>query len=100
MSTLTALAMLAVGTFALRAVGVALAARETRPAVIDRASRLIAPAVIAALLVIQTLVTDARIVADERLIAVGIAALLAWRRAPFVLSVAAAVATAALLRAL
>ena len=56
---------------------------------------------LAALILTQTLVSTAgAYVIDARLPAVGVAALLVWRRAPFLVVVLAAAATAALLRAL
>ena len=56
---------------------------------------------LAALILTQTVVsTTGAYVIDARLPAVGVAALLVWRRAPFLVVVLAAAATAALLRAL
>ena len=55
---------------------------------------------LAALILTQTVVsTTGAYVIDARLPAVGVAALLVWRRAPFLVVVLAAAATAALLRA-
>jgi hypothetical protein len=55
---------------------------------------------LAALIVVQTLSTGHRLVLDARAPALGVAALLVWRRAPFLVVVLAAAATAALIRAL
>jgi hypothetical protein len=55
--------------------------------------------VLAALVVAQTVDGGERIVLDARVPAVGVAAVLVWRRAPFLVVVLAAAATAALLRA-
>ena len=53
---------------------------------------------LAALILVQTLDGGERIVVDARVPALGVAALLVWRRAPFLVVVVAAAATAALLR--
>ena len=54
---------------------------------------------LAALILVQTLDGGQRLVADARLPALAVAAVLVWRRAPFLVVVLAAAATAALLRA-
>lgn len=55
---------------------------------------------LAALILVQTVSNGHRLVIDARAPALGVAALLAWRRAPFLVVVLAAAATAALIRAL
>ena len=55
---------------------------------------------LAALIVVQSLGDGHRLVIDARLPALGVAAILVWRRAPFLIVVIAAAATAALLRML
>jgi branched chain amino acid efflux pump len=55
---------------------------------------------LAALIGIQSLGDGHRLVLDARMPALGVAAVLVWRRAPFLAVVLAAAATAALLRAL
>jgi branched-subunit amino acid transport protein len=55
---------------------------------------------LAALIVVQTLSTGHRLALDARAPALGVAALLVWRRVPFLVVVLAAAATAALIRAL
>ena len=55
---------------------------------------------LAALILVQTLGNGHRLVLDARVPALGVAAVLVWRRAPFLLVVLAAAGTAALLRAL
>lgn len=61
--------------------------------------RLVAVPLLAALIGVQTLGVGHRLAADARLPALGVAAVLVWRRAPFLAVVVAAAATAALLRA-
>ena len=62
---------------------------------------LIAIPLLAALIAIQTLDGgDGEIVFDARVPALGVAAILVWRKAPFLVVVLAAAATAAILRAL
>lgn len=68
-----------------------------RPA---RIADLLTVALLSALVVVQALGAGPAIVVDARLPAVGVAAVLLWRRAPFLVVVAAAAVTAALLRAL
>lgn len=53
---------------------------------------------LAALVAVQTLDGGERLVLDARLPALAVAAILVWRRAPFLVIVLAAAATAALLR--
>ncbi len=83
---------------ALKAVGYLVPARwieAPRPA---RIADLLTVALLSALVVVQTLAVGSSIVVDARVPAVGVAAVLLWARAPFLLVVAAAAATAALLR--
>ena len=55
---------------------------------------------LAALILTQTLSSGHRLVIDARLPALAVAAILVWKRAPFLVVVLAAACTAALLRAL
>ncbi|MDQ1137082.1 hypothetical protein QE410_001881 [Microbacterium sp. SORGH_AS 1204] len=83
---------------ALKAVGYLLPARwleAPRPA---RIADLLTVALLSALVVVQTLAAGAAVIVDARVPAVGVAALLLWARAPFLVVVAAAAVTAALLR--
>jgi hypothetical protein len=61
---------------------------------------LVAVPLLAALILVQTLGDGTRLVVDARAPALAVAAVLVWRRAPFLVVVLAAAATAALLRAL
>jgi branched-subunit amino acid transport protein len=94
-----ALLGLAAASYALKACGPLVAGdRELRPGVMQ-ALDLVAVPLLAALVVVQTLDGGGRIVVDARVPALAVAALLAWRRAPFLVIVLASAATAALLRA-
>jgi hypothetical protein len=70
-----------------------------RPRVV-RIAGLVTVALLAALVAVQTLASGRHLQLDARVPALGVAVLLVWRRAPFVVVVAAAAGTAALLRAL
>jgi branched-subunit amino acid transport protein len=61
---------------------------------------LVAVPLLAALILTQTVGVGHRLVLDARVPALAVAAVLVWRRAPFLVVVLAAAATAALLRAL
>jgi branched-subunit amino acid transport protein len=86
-------------SYALKAAGPVLAGgRQLGPQarlVLD----LVAVPLLAALIVVQTLADGQRLVLDARVPALAVAALLVWRRAPFLVVVLAAAGTAALLRA-
>lgn len=85
-------------SYALKAIGPLLAGgRELGPQV-RRALDLAAVPLLAALILVQSLGDGGRLVIDARLPALGVAAILVWRRAPFLVVVLAAGATAALLR--
>lgn len=95
-----ALIALAAGSYALKAVGpLGLGDREPSPGV-ARLLALVAVPLLAALIVVQTLDGGLRLVIDARLAALGVAAVCVWRGAPFLVTVLAAAATAAGLRAL
>ncbi|SDO83847.1 Branched-chain amino acid transport protein (AzlD) [Microbacterium sp. ru370.1] len=98
MTLWTAVLLASVLCVALKGVGYLLPARwleAPRPA---RIADLLTVALLAALVAVQTVASGPAIVLDARLPAVGVAALLLWARAPFLVVVAAAALTAALLR--
>jgi hypothetical protein len=70
-----------------------------RPRVV-RVAGLVTVALLAALVAVQALATGRALHPDARIPALAVAAILLWRRAPFVVVVAAAALTAAVLRAL
>ncbi len=94
--------LLALGgvSYALKAVGpVFVGGRRLSPQVRCTLD-LIPVSLLAALILVQTLGTGQRLAIDARVPALAIAAVLVWRRAPFLVVVLAAACTAALLRAL
>jgi branched-subunit amino acid transport protein len=96
----TVLLALGAVSYGLKAVGPVLAGgRELGPRT-RRVLDLVAVPLLAALILTQTVGDGHRLVADARLPALAVAAVLVWRRAPFLVVVLAAAGTAALLRAL
>ncbi len=89
--------------YALKLAGLMIAARARAqaPAATDAGTGLeiVVPPVLAALIVVQTVDGGRTLVADPRLAAVAVAGVLVWRRAPLLVVVLAAGATAAVLRA-
>ena len=100
MSTL-AIIMLTIGAWGQRLGAVFLIGPhlERRP-VLTRAVNLIPAAVVLAVIVQLTVADGKTLVADERLAGMAVAALLVWRKAPFLLVVLAAAAATAGLRAI
>ena len=99
--TWPALLAFAAASYSLKALGPVFAGERTvRPdvrAILD----IVAVPVLAALIAVQTLDGGGRhVVVDARMASLVVAAILVWRRAPFLVVVLAAAATAALLRAL
>lgn len=95
-----AIVLLAVGSYALKAAGPLLVGdRQPSPAT-SRLLALVAVPLLAALIVVQTVGDGKHLVLDARVPALAVAGLCVWRRAPFLVTVLAAAATAALLRAL
>ena len=91
---------LCAGAYGLKALGLAAGGR-LEPAVAERLRlELLVVPILAALIAVQTLSTGHRLVLDARAAALLVAAVLVWRRAPFVVVAIAAAATAAALRLL
>jgi branched-subunit amino acid transport protein len=99
---MTWIVLLALGaaSYALKAVGPLLAGGRQLGPQVRRTVDLVAVPLLAALILIQTLGDGHRLVVDARLPALAVAAVLVWRRAPFLVVVLAAAGTAAVLRAL
>jgi branched-subunit amino acid transport protein len=95
-----ALLGLAAAAYALKAIGPVLAGDRELPPSVTQVLELLSVPLLAALVVVQTFDGGERLVVDARLPAVLVAGVLVWRRAPFIVVVLAAAATAALLRAL
>jgi len=98
--TWTALLALCAISYALKASGPVLAGGRTLGPQVRQALDLVAVPLLAALILVQTVGDGHRLVLDARVPALAVAAVLVWRRAPFLVVVLAAAATAALLRAL
>jgi branched-subunit amino acid transport protein len=95
-----ALLGLAAAAYALKAVGPVFAGGRALPPALLRLLALAPIPLLAGLVAVQTLDGGQRLVVDPRVPALAVAALLVWRRAPFLVVVLAAAATAALLRGL
>ena len=93
-----ALIALSFGCYALKAIGPLVLADRTLPAWASRLVGLVAIPVLAALVVVQTVGDGRSVVFDARAPAMGVAAMLVWRKAPFLAVVLAAAGTAALIR--
>lgn len=93
-----ALLVLAAGTYALKAAGPLLLGQRPMSPAVERVATLLPAALLAALVITSTAASDGRIVLDARMPALLVAGVLLWLRAPFLVVVAGAAATAALLR--
>jgi branched-subunit amino acid transport protein len=87
-------------SYALKAAGPVIAGGRQLGPQVRQTLDLVAVPLLAALILVQTLGAGQRLVIDARVPALAVAAVLVWRRAPFLVVVLAAAATAALLRAL
>ncbi|MDO9353593.1 MAG: AzlD domain-containing protein [Solirubrobacteraceae bacterium] len=95
----SALILLAVGSYALKAVGPMLLGDRILGPTPTRLLGLAAVPLLAALIVVQTFTDGQALTVDARLAALAVAAVCVWRRAPFLVTVLAAAITAAALRA-
>ncbi len=97
MSTWVIIVVLAAGSVALKVTGPLLAGGRTPPPWADRVVALLAPALIASLVVVATITDGQTVRVDARAVGVVAGALALWWRAPLVLALLiAATATAAL----
>lgn len=88
------------GCFALKAAGTLLPQRMLTDARVAAMAALVPVALIAAIIALQTITTGQHYTFDARLAGLAVAAITIARRAPFVVVVVSAAATAALIRAL
>jgi branched-subunit amino acid transport protein len=88
------------GAYALKALGPVVIGRRQLPGGALEVLELLSVPLLAALVAVQTVNGGQRLVLDARAAALAVAAVLVWRRAPFLVVVLAAAATAALLRLL
>jgi branched-subunit amino acid transport protein len=97
---LASILVLAAGTYTMRLGGVLLRERLHLSDAVQRTLPMAAAALLAALAATSTVMAGSDFAGIARPTGVALGALLAWRRAPFVLVVLAAAATTALLRLL
>jgi len=97
--TWTALLALSAVSYALKASGPVLAGGRRLGPQVRQTLDLVAVPLLAALILVQTVGDGHRLVLDARVPALAVAAILVWRRAPFLVVVLAEAGTAALLRA-
>jgi branched chain amino acid efflux pump len=93
-----AILVLAAGTYAMKAAGPVLIGNRRLPTAVTALADLLPPALLAALIAVSTLTTDGDWDLDARAAGLLAAVLVAWRRGSFLLIVAAAMATTALVR--
>ncbi len=96
--TLVALGLLAVGSFVLKAAGPVAAAGRELPPRVRAVAELLPAAMLAALVVTQTLGEAGRLVLDARVIGLGAAAVAVALRAPFPVVVLVGAGVTALVR--
>ncbi|MFN8022000.1 MAG: AzlD domain-containing protein [Acidimicrobiales bacterium] len=96
--TWTLVVVLAVGAFAFKSIGFFLLAGRSLPPVVDRCLALIPAALVAALVAKDTFSSGQHLAIDARVLGVGAALVLVWRRAPFVVVVVVAAMATALAR--
>jgi branched-subunit amino acid transport protein len=91
---------LGLSAYAFKALGpLVIGGRPLRPGLAEVLG-LVAVPLLAALVLVQTFAGAGRLVVDARIPAMCVAALLVWRRAPFLVVVLSAAGTAALVRAI
>jgi branched chain amino acid efflux pump len=98
-TTWTAILLLSAVSYSLKAIGPVFAGGRAPGPRAARTIELVAVPLLAALVLVQTLGEGRALVLDARAPALAVAAVLVWRRAPFLVCVLAAAAVAALVRA-
>ena len=97
--TWTVIALLTAGVVAQRLAGMFVGgAVIARVPSLERLASLIPAAVVTAVIVQLTVASGKELVVDERLAGMAVAAVLVWRRAPFVVVIIAAAGVTAILR--
>jgi branched-subunit amino acid transport protein len=99
-ATWTVVTVVGAATIAIKALGPVLLGGRPLPARFSRIATLLAPALLAALVAINTVGADRRLTVDARLLGVAAGAVAIWLRAPILIVILAAAATTALARAI
>jgi hypothetical protein len=97
-TTWLVVALVGAGTIAIKAAGPVLLGGRPLPPRLTGIVELLAPAVLGALVAVQTFGSGQSLVVDERLLGVAAAAIALWRKAPLLLVVVIAAAVTALAR--
>jgi branched-subunit amino acid transport protein len=92
--------LVGVGTIAIKAIGPVLLGGRPLPERLSSVIELLAPALLGALVAVQTFGNGQALAVDERVLGVAVAAIAIWRKAPLLLVVILATITTALARAL
>lgn len=98
-SVWTVVLVVGLGTMAIKGAGPVLLGGRPLPGRLTGVIDLLAPALLGALVAVQTFGQGQALVMDERVIGVAVAALALWRKAPLLVVVVAAAAATALARA-
>ena len=88
------------GTIAIKAIGPVMLGGRPLPGGLSRVIELLAPALLGALVAVQTFGNGQGLALDERVIGVAVAAVAIWRKAPLLVVVIVATVTTALSRAI
>ena len=91
---------LAAGAYGFKVLGLVVIGSRPLPSAIERCLALVPAALLSALVITNGFADGKDLVLDERAAGIAVAAIAAWRKAPFVVVVGLAAATAALLRQL
>ena len=97
--TWAAILTLGAGTYAMKAVGPVVLGSRTPPVWLQQLFTLVAVTLLASLVALSTFVDGRSVALDARAAGLAVASLCLWRRAPFIVVVVSAAATAAALRA-
>ncbi len=99
-STWLVVALVGAGTVAIKATGPVLLGGRKLPTRVSSVIGLLAPALLAALVVTQTFASDRHLQIDARLLGVAVAGIALWRKAPVLLVIVLAAAATAIGRLL
>jgi branched-subunit amino acid transport protein len=98
--TWTLILVLAAGAYFFKVLGLVVIGDRTLPPVLDRCLGLIPAALIAALVVKDTFSVGQQLQIDARAAGVGVAAILAWRKAPLIVIIIVGAGVTAAVRAI